>query len=355
MKIVSRYVLRQFVGSLVLSLSAFATIFVVIDMVDRLSAFIDREVALETMALFYLYYLPYILVLVMPMAVLLAGLFCMGNLIRNGELLAMKASGISLYQVVMPLQVCALCVSIMAVWLADRVAPEANYRRAEIEHPRNSELGPRMVRSQVILRDVGGRIFSMREYDPVEKKGRDVMLDRYENRLVERIRASEVAWEEDRWVFFNGDRRALLDREEIAIAFDAWAAPGIALTPADFAREYRPEEQMTFSELRAFIARKEQSGGQALREWVALHLRLSFPFANFVIGLFGLPLASRMRKTGRPLQVGVCLLACFAFYGCIQVGRAMGWNGVIPPVWGAWGANVLFALIGVVLLVRTRK
>lgn len=355
MRLISRYVLRQFMASLVLSLAAFAAIFVVIDLVDRLSAFIDREVSVGVMGLFYLYYLPYIFVLVMPMAVLLAGLFCMGNLIRNGELLAMKASGISLYQVVVPLQMCALCVSLMAVWLADRVVPEANYRRAEIEQSRNSELGPRMVRSQVVLRDVGGRIFSVREYDPVEKKGRDVLLDIYENRLAERIRASEVAWEGDQWVFFNGDRRLLLDREEIFIAFDAWAVPGITLTPADFAREYRPEEQMTFSELRAFIARKEQSGEQTLREWVALHLRLSFPFANFVIGLFGLPLASRMRRTGRPLQVGVCLLACFAFYGCIQMGRAMGWNGVVPPVWGAWGANVLFALIGVILLIRTRK
>ncbi|MCY3868692.1 MAG: LptF/LptG family permease, partial [Gemmatimonadetes bacterium] len=103
MRILSRYVVVQFAMPFALSLLAFTIVFVVIDLVDRLSAFIDRDVGLGTILSYYFCYLPYIVVLVLPMAVLLAGLFCMGGLIQRGELLAMKSAGISLYQVVIPL------------------------------------------------------------------------------------------------------------------------------------------------------------------------------------------------------------------------------------------------------------
>ena len=161
LRILSRYVLKEFVMPLGLSLVAFAVVFVVIDMVDRLSAFIDRDAGLGSLFVYYAYYLPEIAVLVLPMAVLLAGLFCMGGLIQRGELLAMKAAGVSLYQVVIPLQVFALVVSLFAIVLADQVVPRANRARGRIEQPRQSKVGPRSIRVQVALRDTGGRIFSM--------------------------------------------------------------------------------------------------------------------------------------------------------------------------------------------------
>ena len=135
------------------SLLAFAVVFVVIDLVDRLSAFIDREVGLGTILSYYLCYLPYIVVLVLPMAVLLAGLFCMGGLIQRGELLAMKSAGISLYQIVIPLQMLALGISLLAVAMADQVVPRANRARSKIEQPRQSAIGPQSIRVQVALRD----------------------------------------------------------------------------------------------------------------------------------------------------------------------------------------------------------
>ena len=356
LRILSRYVVKQFAMPLGLSLVAFGVVFVVIDLVDRLSAFIDREVGIVSILLYYLYYFPYVLVLVMPMAVLLGGLFCMGGLIQRGELLAMKAAGVSLYQVVVPLQMLALGVSLCAVGLADQVVPRANRARAEIQQPRRSPVSPQAIRVQVALRDTGSRVFSMAEYDAIAMEGREVVLDRYKDgTLVERIRSEEVVWEKSEWHFVEGDIRKFDADGESYKHFRVWIGQGITLRPEDFARDVLPEEQMTYGELADFIDRQRNNGRQALRESVALHMRWAFPFANFVIALFGLPMASRMRRTGRPVQIGLCLLICFAFYGCIQFGRAMGWNDVVDPLWGAWGANFVFAIIGLVLLVKTRK
>ena len=356
MRILSRYIIVQFVMPFGVSLLAFTVVFVVIDLVDRLSAFIDREVGLGTILYYYFCYMPYIVVLVLPMAVLLAGLFCMGGLIQRGELLAMKSAGISLYQVVIPLQILALGISILAAAMADQVVPRANRARSKIEQPRRSAVGPQSIRVQIALRDTGRRVLSMREYDATAMKGRQVVLDKYKaGSLTERVRAEEVVWTTAEWHFMNGDRRVFSDGKEFYRAFRVWAAKDVTLTPEDLVRDVVPEDQMTYSELTDFIHRKSRNGSQTLRESVALHMRLAFPFANFVIALFGLPLASRMQRTGRPIQIGMCLLICFAFYGCIQLGRAMGWNDVLSPAWGAWGANVIFGAIGIITLLTTRK
>ena len=356
MRIMSRYVVVQFAMPFGVSTLAFTVVFVVIDLVDRLSSFIDREVGLATILSYYLCYLPYIVVLVLPMAVLLAGLFCMGGLIQRGELLAMKSAGISLYQVVIPLQILALGISILAATMADQVVPRANRARTQIEQPRRSAIGPQTIRVQIALRDTGRRVLSMKEYDAKAMKGRQVVLDTYKSgSLTKRVRAEEAIWATTEWHFMNGDRRVFSDGKEFYRAFHMWEAKDLTLTPEDLTRDIVPEDQMTYSELTAFIHRKTRNGSQTLRESVALHMRLAFPFANFVIALFGLPLASRMRRTGRPIQIGMCLLICFAFYGCIQLGRAMGWNDVLSPAWGAWGANAIFGAIGIILLLTTRK
>lgn len=355
MTILSRYVLSRFCGSLVLSLGAFVAVLMVIDLVEHISAFLDRDIGAGVVVMYYVYYFPYVVVFVSPMAMLLAGLFCMGGLIRNGELLAMKAMGKSLYQVVLPLQLFALGVSVCAVVWADQVVPSATAKRADIQQPRQSLVGPRGVRRALVLRDEGGWIFSMREFVVAEMRGHGIVLDRFESGLRERFRAEEAIWEEGRWVLLRGERRIFTPSGEVVLPFLERSMPAVTLLPEDFTRNYRPEQHLNYSELSAFIDRKERNGAKALRERVARHMRLAFPFSNFVMCLFGLPLASRMRRSGRPLQVGVCLFTCFAFFSCMQAGRVMGWNGIVEPVWGAWGANVLFALIGVVLLVKTRK
>jgi len=76
LRILSRYVLKQFATPLGLSVVAFAVVFIVINLVDRLSAFIDAGTGLVTIFVYYVYYLPEIVVLILPMAVLLAGLLC---------------------------------------------------------------------------------------------------------------------------------------------------------------------------------------------------------------------------------------------------------------------------------------
>jgi len=360
MTVLSRYVLRSFLRPLGLSQAGFLLVFVVVDLVDRLSGFIDRDVSALTILFYYVWYLPTVGVMVLPMAMLLACLFCIGGLGRYGELTAMKAAGLNLYRIFSPVLMVAFGISLAAHAFVDQVVPTANQKRSEIDSPGyRNERFPRVggVRSRVVIIGSNRQILSIGEYDPVEERGRQVMLDIQkggeQGTLEEKITAEEMTREREGWVFRRGVSRRFNEGQEEVVPFGVLARPDLGVLPEDLHRMEDAAEQMTNTELSRYIERKRRFGSPVIREEVERFLRTSFPFANFVIVLFGLPLSTRIRRTGRPLQVGICLLTSFVFYGCLQAGRALGWNGLLPPFWAAWMANVLFAVIGAALLSRS--
>jgi len=89
---------------------------------------------------------------------------------------------------------------------------------------------------------------------------------------------------------------------------------------------------MGFFELRQFIDRLKRSGNQVQQSVVDLYLKLSFPFANFIILLFGLPLLSNSRKGSTASGFAISLLTCFVFWGLLQTGRALGHSATLSPI-----------------------
>ena len=119
MRILSRYVLWRFVQPLVFSSAGFVAIFVVVDLANRISTFLDREVDATSIVVYYVWSVPYFAFVTLPMACLLASLFCLGGLARRNELAAMKAAGIK------PAAVKAVCAEAAKVAKLAEAAAEA--------------------------------------------------------------------------------------------------------------------------------------------------------------------------------------------------------------------------------------
>jgi lipopolysaccharide export LptBFGC system permease protein LptF len=84
-------------------------------------------------------------------------------------------------------------------------------------------------------------------------------------------------------------------------------------------------------------------------------MKISFPFANFIIVLFGAPLASGRKRTGKALGFGLSLLICFVYYGFIKAGQVLGREAMLPPLLAAWIGNAIFGAMGIFFLVKARK
>lgn len=356
MRILSRYVQRQFCVYLALCFAGFLAVFIVVDLAGRLSGFIDSGASGGTICLYYALSVPYMGILILPMAMLLASLFCFGNLARFGELAAMKSAGISLYSIAAPVLGAALLVCAASFFLTDRVMPGANRKRTTIVQGKRSAVVTPIV-SQVVLQDVDGQILSVGTYYRNEERGAQVTLDTYDGmRLVEKLRAEEMRWQSGEWRFLRGEVRKFSEGGgEQMSKFVEVPAREITLTPEDLSRHNRSADELSFSELTALIQRKRRMGDDVIRVRVARYMRVSFPFTGFVMALFGISLSSRTQRAGKPLLIGICLLISFVYYGCIQAGRVMGWNGLLPPFSSAWAANFLFLSLGAVLLIRTRR
>ena len=140
--ILPRYLRHHFINILTFCLLSVILLFLVFDLVENLDKFMDRKVSWNVVLMYYIYYIPYILVLIMPVATLLAAVFSVGSLAKHNEMVAMKALGFSLYQVMITILFLGFLVSLLTFALAEAVVPPANQKREEISRQPIRYLSP---------------------------------------------------------------------------------------------------------------------------------------------------------------------------------------------------------------------
>ncbi len=358
MRILDWYILRRFAFALIFSIAAFVLIVIFVDMVGNLAKFIDRDVPRNIIIKYYFVYIPYIWILAMPIAMLLASLFSVGQMARQNELIAIKAVGVSLYRILLPLLLFSSIISIFAFGFGENVVPTANQKKTEIE---STYLEPNRERratqaSNVFWRDRINRRVFISQFDNATKIAQKVSIQQYHgNQIVERLDAPKMQWQDSTWTLLNGYKRQFNDDAEEAIPFEMLNDYGIDITPEKILQARVQPEDMSYSELAFFIEEVKRNGGNPNRWLVDLYFKTSIPFANFIMVLFGAPLASNKKRSGAIFGVLISLFISFIYYGFNKFIQTLGQSGNVEPLLAAWLANAVFLAVGIWLLVVTRK
>ncbi|MYI98276.1 MAG: LptF/LptG family permease [Gemmatimonadetes bacterium] len=116
----------------------------------------------------------------------------------------------------------------------------------------------------------------------------------------------------------------------------------------------RPEE-MSYDELDQLIQNVRRGGGDVQGYLVDLNLKIAFPSAGLIIVLLGGALASHLRRGGVAVGFALSIGICFVYWGLLRFAQAFGHAGLLEPMAAAWGANALFCLLALILLVRAPK
>ena len=357
-RILDRYISKQFLSIVVFALLAFISIFIIVDLVEKLDSFINNDVPYSIILRYYLYSTPYIVVLTVPVAMLLASLFSIGNLARRNEIIVMKAAGISLYRILFPVLFIAFMVSLGSLAFSELVVPGASELKADItdnylEADRKSY---RLRINNLYMRDNLDRRISMRFYYADQKRGDRISIKTFKDGvIVQRIDARKILWSDSTWVLYDGFERIFNGEHETAIPFTEKPLPDLTLTPDDFAKTLKLAEEMSYSELKAFIKDVTLNGGDPNRWLVDLYLKISVPFASFIIVLFGAPLSSHKRRGGAMTGFGISLAICFIYFGIVKTLQTMGHNGHVSPLFAAWFGNALFAVGGIIAMIKAPK
>ena len=345
MRLVDRYIAHRFAYTLSVCLAAFVAVFIVVDLVDHLDEFIDQKTPLGQMGMYYVYFVPYIMVLTLPIGMLLSTLFVVGAMATDNELAALKGAGLSIYRLAWPILRMSILISILAMFLADVIATPATRKRTRIAARRPTQTSK--------ITDPAGFVVFASRYNQVKKTASRVMIQQLSGTAtVKRIDAKSLAWTGDGWIARNADVRTFRMTSEVRQVRDSIAV-ALSLLPGDFATPPHKPDEMEFLELWEYIARRGRAGEDASKWLVDLHLKISIPLANLVVVLLGLPVAARSWRSGKAADIGWALLIAFVYFLLLRTGQAMAHAGDVSPFVGGWMANIIFASAGVGLLAKT--
>jgi lipopolysaccharide export system permease protein len=355
-RILDRYLLGEFLKIFGITTLGFPLLTIAIDLTDHLEKYLTAKIPGKDIVLAYVFSVPQQVFFIIPAAVLFATVFSIGALARHSEITAAKASGVSFHRLVAPVFLVAAVITVATFFLGE-FAPLANGKRAERLHER--ERRTETSRYSFVYRADGSRVYVIGLLSSLERRMRDVQIEREGTGPAfpgYSLTADGGAWEARRgWTLGRGTLRLLPGRgQEIAFGFDSLRQRALTESPLDLLVEPKEPNEMRYAELGHYVRTLERSGSDAAKLEVERALKLAIPVTCLIIVLFGAPLGMANARGGATWGVAVSLATTIVFLTLIQITKAVGNGGAIPPLVAAWTPNVLFTLGGLVLFVRAR-
>jgi len=314
LNVITKYIIREFLKIFFLCLATCMGLFFVIDLsVQHLDNFSKYNPPFHLTVLFCLYKIPQIFYWMSPMAILLAIFLSLAIFSRNNEIIAMKAGGISIYKISAPLVVISGCVMLISFVNQELILP---YASQKAEYTENIRIKQR-------------------------KSKRFLKQDRFWYR---------------RWHFYNLVIRSFNPDGSMDIEISEEKIISLKETPDDFKAARREPEEMSYAELRDYIAKIERAGYKIPEYVPYLYAKISFPFICLIMPFLAIPFALRIgRGGGIAWGVGLSVIIGFTHFVFFNFSLSLGRAELLPPLLSAWAANIIFGALGVYFLLQVRQ
>ncbi|HPT71493.1 MAG TPA: LptF/LptG family permease [Candidatus Cloacimonadota bacterium] len=357
MKLLDRYFMRQFLNTYFIILSSFSVLFIVIDVIDRLPRLIRSGATFQLAVSYYLLNLPYLFVLTSPITLLLTGLFMMNSLAKYNESIAVRAAGISVKRMVMPILFIGLVISAFMGIFGEYVLPWAETSRDYVYNVKIKNQPPEdeKLRSRIHYIGKQNQLYYIGFFDGYRNQLKVIdisVFDPNSGEITQKISASDATWTAGKWLFRNCDIRTFANHQPKTYQhFQTTYLPMVDVTPIDFVKSAKKPMSMNYFELKSYVNRLQKVGEKYTKQMVDLYMKISYPLANFIILFFCVPVAtSNMRSKGRGWIFMVGLLVCFLYLTALRVSQSLGYNAILSPIMAAWLPNVIFLSLGMTFL-----
>jgi lipopolysaccharide export system permease protein len=356
MTILSKHIFKEFISLVAGILIGILVVYLCVEFLQKADKLIKFHATLSQIGRYFLYSVPGMISMSLPMATLIAALLSLGNLSRHNEIIAMRASGVSLAKIVAPLFVGGLLISGLGFVNNEFVMPvytsRATYvRKVEIE---KSQQRVMFQQSKLWLRGPENSIVNIELVSPNrnEMLGLNIYKLNADYSVRERIKAGSLVWENGAWRLKNsltftqaGD--AVQSRSSDNEVFN------IVETPDDLGMIVKDSEEMNFSEMWNYVKRLKLSGYKAATYEVDLHSKLAYPLASLLMIMISIPFGvHKVRSGGAGKGIAIAVAIAAVYWLLTSVGASLGHTGALPPAISAWFANILFTLTSAVVLFR---
>lgn len=339
---------------------ALTVLFVLVDLFNQLDKFLDHKTPGLVIAQFYLSYIPQIIELITPIAVMLAGLFSIGRLSTTHEITAMRAGGLSTAQFLIPLLIIGLTLSVAQVYFNGWVVPLASRTKVEIERRYLGNDQGRNVLTDLFFREHPTLNISISRYDIDARQGNAVTIEEFTDAGRPRIKAqwniSTIEWDTTRqtWIgkgiarrVFNGDSVHIDNAAQMSIPFTTHHD--------EIMRLQESIDEMTFPELDRHIQTLKKGGKQTRVLEIDLAGQWAFPFVNTIVIMLTVPFAMVRRRGGVAVNISLAMIVSISYIAFSKIGQAIGAQSEAPIWIVGWSSNIIFGCLGLMVVYRFRK
>ena len=363
----SLYVVSEILPPFFLGLMAFTFILLTARILKLVELLVTRGVPLFQIGKLFALILPTFLEMTVPMALLLGILVGLSGLSNDKEILALKASGISPYQVFWPIGMVALFVSLLTLLTTTLVRPAANLElKKELYNIAKSRVATAL-KENIFNSDFPNVLIYVEEVIPPGNTSQGVLIVDRRDPTRETVIFGKVA------LFLSNEKTATLSLKlfDGVIHEKEKNQPVFSQTHFNvyhfnldleqtfnlFKKQKRDPSEMSLRQLGETIRSKQAQGLNAIHEIMDLHQRFSFPFAPLVFSLLGvaLVLMPAPSRQGRFWGLVSCLFWLLLYYALLTSGKALGEREMLPPLLALWLPNILVGLVAVHFFIKALR
>lgn len=355
MKILDRYISKNFIKSFSLSLVAFIGIFIV-SQLFRVIKYLSDGRFTPTDAIYYVVtLLPRTFIDVAPLAVLLGSMMTISSMASNLEIISLKTSGIKFKRIVLFPIIISAIISGVVFYVNDTLYPislkiNRDLRRGEVQE----RVAPIEKRNAFLRGENSNYIYLIQKINRETGFAENIqIIDLNENfDEVERIITAQEGrynFSKKIWMLKDANIYYGNDKEKSEVK-DFFAESKYSDNPEHFITLSVEPRTLTIKDLKKTIREMKSIGGDTRELLVELGNRYSFPFASFVISFLGLALGGRYVRGTSAVSLGVCVLLGYGYYVVQASFEALSANGFLNPFVGGWIPNIIFLIVGIYLM-----
>jgi len=353
--IIDRYIMRKYLAIFGFVFVSVLSVSMIINFFDSIDSVYENNKPISLLFSYIWYKIPESVQYIFPVTALIAALLSLGLLTKFNEITAMKACGISLYRIMIPVLVLSVLVSFGSFYVQENILPDSNKRAEKVWN----EIQALPARSyghldrRWMLSSVKERIYHYSYFDKDASAFSQFSV----------FDIDPISWALEKRVF---SEKVYLAGQNLRLS-DAWTweFSGSGITRFDkqetlqmshgededyFLKEGEEPDQMSYRELQDYIGQIEKRGFETLKFKVDLNFKLTFPLASFIMALLGIPFAFSMGKRGALVGIGLSVIIAIVYWGARATFRSLGYVNYLSPFLAAWGPSLIFGAVGLYLI-----
>lgn len=356
---IDRYLLGLYWTAFFAGLLVFLTLFVASDAMQTLVKY--KDVSSVVLIKYYAYYLPDVIYKMLPIACVVGMVMTISSLNKGSELVALFASGLSLFRISRSIFASIILIGLFAYYLSDRLMPIFNKQKSFVYYNDMEKTPSRFqtIKTNKIWYRSKNSIFNIKTLNSEGNKAQGLALYFFNDKwdLVQMLTADSVLLNGSKWVLRNGTV-TVFDQDSSFPLNDKFVEKTIVMTEdaQDLRSTGQTSDLLTQRELSRFINKNKEAGLDTIRYEVDFHTKFSFALAGLVMSLLALPFCvGHGRGGGMIKNIGITIGLVVLYWIMHSTSQTLGQHGQIAPILAAWLPNFSMMGLGLFLLLRSNR